>query len=79
MREFVSEDRNVSLDASAKRVTLSKIFDWFSGDFTGYEKAHGNPDGTQADYANRYRGALPKIPKGYALKFFEYDKGVNGQ
>jgi hypothetical protein len=79
MRGFVAEARNVMIDDVAKTVTLSKIFDWFSGDFTGYEKAHGNPDGTQADYANRYRGALPKIPKGYAMKFFEYDKSVNRQ
>ena len=79
MKGFVAEARNVMIDDVAKTVTLSKILDWFSADFVGYEKSHGNPDGTQADYVNRYRGALPKIPKGYAIKFFEYDKGVNKQ
>jgi hypothetical protein len=79
MRGFVAEKRNVSIDDAAKTVTFSKILDWFSGDFAGYEKAHGDADGTQIDYVNRYRGALPKIPKGYAMKFFEYDKGVNRQ
>jgi len=79
MRGFVAEARNVTIDDAAKTVTLSKILDWFAGDFVAYEKAHGNPEGTQLDYANRYRGALPKIPKSYAMKFFEYDKGVNRQ
>ena len=76
---FVAEKRNVSIDDAARTVTFSKILDWFSGDFIAYEKAHGDPDGNQIDYVNRYRGALPKIPKGYAIKFFEYDKGVNRQ
>jgi hypothetical protein len=79
MKGFVAEKRNVTIDDAAKTVTLSKIFDWFSGDFVAYEKAHGDPDGSQIDYVNRYRGALPKVPKGYAIKFLEYDKGVNRQ
>lgn len=79
MKGFVAEARNVAVDDAVKTVTLSKIFDWFSGDFVGYEKAHGNADGNQIDYVNRYRGSLPKVPKGYALKFFDYDKSVNAQ
>ena len=79
MRGFVAEARNVTIDDAAKTVSLSKILDWFSGDFISYEKAHGDPNGTQVDYVNRYRGTLPKIPKGYAMKFFEYDKSVNRQ
>ena len=79
MTHFVGEKRNVAIDDVSKTVTLSKIFDWFSTDFVRYEKAKGSPGGSQIDYVNRYRGALPKIPKGYAMKFFEYDKGVNKQ
>jgi hypothetical protein len=79
MAEFVGEKRNVDIDDASKTVTLSKIFDWFSKDFVRYEKAKGNPDGNQIDYVNRYRGSLPKLPKGYAIKFFEYDKSVNRQ
>jgi hypothetical protein len=79
MKGFVAEARNVAIDEAARTVTLSKIFDWFSGDFLAYEKAHGNPEGSQIDYVNRYRGSLPKVPKGYAIKFFEYDKSVNAQ
>jgi hypothetical protein len=79
MKGFVAEKRNVTIDDAAKTVALSKIFDWFSGDFIEYEKAHGDPDGNQIDYVNRYRGSLPKVPKGYAMKFFDYDNGVNRQ
>ena len=79
MKGFVAESRNVTVDDAANTVTLSKIFDWFSGDFVAYEKAHGDPDGSQIDYVNRYRGALPKVPRDYRIRFFEYDKGVNKQ
>ena len=79
MKGFVAEARNVAVDDAAKTVTLSKIFDWFSADFLAYEKSHGNPDGSQIDYVNRYRESLPKVPKGYAIKFREYDKSVNRQ
>jgi hypothetical protein len=79
MRGFVAETRNVTIDDAAKTVTFSKILDWFSGDFIGYETRNGDPDGNQIDYVNRYRGTLPKVPKGYSIKFFEYDKGVNKQ
>ena len=79
MTEFVGESRNVTVDAAAKTVTLSKILDWFEKDFVGYEKAKGTADPNQIDYVNRYRGALPKIPRDYKIKFFEYDKSVNKQ
>jgi hypothetical protein len=79
MTEFVGEARNVTVDDAAKTVMLSKIFDWFSKDFKNYEKTHGNPDGNQVDYVNRYRGSNPKVPKDYKVKFFEYDKSINKQ
>jgi len=79
MTEFVSEARNVTVDDAAKTVTLSKILDWFEKDFVAYEKAHGNPGGNQIDYVNRYRGALPKVPRTHKMKFFDYDKGLNKQ
>lgn len=79
MTEFVGEKRNVTVDDAQKSVTFSKILDWFSPDFIGYEKAHGDANGNQIDYVNRYRGTLPKVPKGYKIKFFEYDKTINKQ
>jgi hypothetical protein len=79
MTEFVGEKRNVTVDDAAKTVTLSKIFDWFSKDFLEYEKAHGDADGTQIDFVNRFRGSNPKVPRDDKIKFFEYDKSVNKQ
>jgi len=79
MTEFVGEARNVTVDDGAKTVTLSKIMDWFAKDFKGYEKSHGNPDGNQLDYVNRYRGAKGKVPREYKIKFFDYDKTINKQ
>jgi hypothetical protein len=79
MRELVAEARNVKVDPAARTVTLSKIFDWFADDFLAYERRNGNPRGTQVDYVNRYRAAGAKLPRDFALAFFEYDKRVNKQ
>lgn len=79
MREFVSEERNVSLDAPARRVTLSKIFDWFSGDFLGFEKKQGNVGSNLIDYVNRYRAAGAAVPRDWSVRFADYDKRLNGR
>jgi hypothetical protein len=79
MREFVAEARNVKVDTQARTVTLSKIFDWFADDFVGYEKRKGNAGGNQIDYVNRYRAADAKIPRDFAIRFFEYDKRINSR
>ncbi len=77
MTEFVGEERNVALDDATHTVTLSKIFDWFEGDFLSYEREHGNTAPRIADYVNRYRGALRKVPSGWAVRFRPYDKSIN--
>jgi len=79
MTEFVGEKRNCTVDDATKTVTYSKILDWFSKDFIGYEASHGNPNGNQTDYVNRYRGSMPKVPREYTMKFFDYDKSINAQ
>ena len=79
MAEFVSEARNVRVDDSGRTVTLSKIFDWFEEDFLAFERAKGSRDPRLADYVNRYRGALPKLPREVRVRFFDYDKGLNGR
>lgn len=79
MTEFAGEARNVAVDDAAKTVTLSRIFDWFSADFIAFEKAKGTADPNQIDYVNRYRGPLPRIPREYKIRFFEYDKAINRQ
>jgi hypothetical protein len=79
MEEFVSETRNVEVDEARRTVTLSKIFDWFDGDFLAFEKARGNPDPRLADYVNRYRRDLPKVPRDWAVRFRPYDKALNAR
>ena len=77
MRGFVAEARNVSVEG--KVVKLSKIFDWFEGDFLAYEKRQGNPEATILDYVNRYRAADAKLPRIAEVEYFEYDKSINSQ
>ncbi|MEO8585138.1 MAG: DUF547 domain-containing protein [Acidobacteriota bacterium] len=79
MREFVSEARNVSVDAAARTATLSKIFDWFDGDFLAFEKARGNADPKLLDYVNRYRAPDAQVPRDFRVRFADYDKSLNGR
>lgn len=79
MKELVGESRNCTLDPAAKAVKLSKIFDWFQGDFLDYEKRQGLGDPSILDYVNRYRAAGAKIPRDYAVSYFDYDKAINAQ
>ena len=79
MREFVSEGRNVSVDTAARRVTLSKIFMWFEGDFLAFEKNQGKANPTLVDYVNRYRAADAQVPRDLRVGFAEYDKSLNGR
>jgi hypothetical protein len=77
MRKFVGEERNCTIDESAGRVTLSKIFDWFRSDFEEYES--GQTGGGLIDYINRFRPADAQIPEGLKVAFFKYDKALNRQ
>ena len=55
-RYFINEPRNLQIDPGRNRVTLSKIFDWYSSDFEKYAKA-ANLSGTGQpilDYVRRY-------------------------
>ncbi|MBK9705561.1 MAG: DUF547 domain-containing protein [Acidobacteria bacterium] len=85
-KRFINDQRNVKFDPAAKRLYLSKIFDWFSEDFLGYlrdQKGNGKPhisqfilmflDGPQ-------REALANTPpEQITLKYFPYDKSLNEQ
>lgn len=80
MAEFVAGDLNVTVNHDTKTVTLSKIFDWFEGDFVRYEaESRGRTDGTVVDYINRYRVSGSAVPTGYRVKFSRYDKRINKQ
>jgi len=77
--QFIGEARNVTVDAKAKTVKLSKIFDWFAGDFLAWEKRQGNTSPKILDYINRYRPAGEKIPGDYKVSYFDYDKAINAR
>ena len=77
MAKFVNEERNCKIDAAAGTATLSKIFDWFRGDFEEYEMAHGG--GGLREYINRYRPADSQLSADLKLKFSKYDKSLNRQ
>lgn len=79
MRQFIAEARNTKVDSGSKSVKLSKIFDWFSGDFLAYEKAQGNANPSILDYVNRFRDEGKKIPGSYKVSYFDYDKAINAQ
>ena len=79
IRKFISEERNVEVNASKKEVRLSQIFEWFEGDFLAYEKAQGNANPSILDYINRYRPEGKKIPESYKVSYIDYDKGINAQ
>ena len=77
MQEFVT--KHCKPDHAAQTVTLSRIFNWFSEDFLAYERTQGNSKPNLIDYVNRYRPAGQQIPRTYAVRFAEYDKGINKQ
>ncbi len=76
MRKFVSEERNCKVDESSGTVYLSRIFDWFRGDFEEFEASRG---GGLIDYINRYRPSDGKIPTDLKVEFLKYDKSLNRQ
>jgi hypothetical protein len=77
MRKFVAEERNCRVDGSSGTVYLSKIFDWFRGDFEEFEERQGG--GGLIDYINRYRPPHEKIPTDLNVEFLKYDKSLNRQ
>ncbi len=71
-REFVNDPRNVRVDAAARELWLSSIFDFYTDDFA--------PDGKRESliaYMNRYRDE-PLDPE-FAIKFIPYDWTLNRQ
>jgi hypothetical protein len=79
MREFVEDGRHVAVDPARRTVTLSKIFDWFEKDFLSFERVNGNPDPKIVDFVNRFRIARPKLDRSFRVRYFDYDKRINGR
>jgi hypothetical protein len=71
-REFLNDPRNVRVDAAARQVWLSAIFDFYTEDFA----ADGKRESLIA-YVNRYRDE--PIDPSFAVKLIPYDWTLNRQ
>ena len=85
-RRFINDTNNVKYDAAAKKLYLSKIFDWFQDDFLNYLKEkNGNQPPHIAQYILIYldgpsREALQKTPLNeISVSYFSYNKSLNEQ
>jgi hypothetical protein len=83
-RTFCAEERNVQVDAEARTVHLSAIFEWFRGDFVDwYAKHHPEHEATLLRYVALYvppeRAQQLDAAAGYALHFRSYDWRLNAQ
>ncbi len=58
----------MKVNATQKKVELSKIFEWYKKDFTSDGK-------TEIEWINQYR--KEKIPATYAVGFYEYNWALN--
>lgn len=82
MHKFLNEPRNVTIDTTSREVTLSKILDWFSRDFTGwYERKFSVDDAHILDYVALYlRGERASgLDSTWKVRFHEYDWSLNDQ
>jgi Protein of unknown function, DUF547 len=85
-RRFINDAKNVKYDAEAKKLYLSKIFDWFQDDFLNFLKEkHGIQTPHIVQYILLYfdgpsREELQKTPlEEIRVSYFSYDKGLNEQ
>jgi uncharacterized protein DUF547 len=85
-RRFINDPKNVKCEAAAKRLYLSKIFDWFEDDFLNYLKEkRGDQTPHIAQYIALYldgpsREELQKTPLDeIRVSYFSYDKSLNEQ
>jgi hypothetical protein len=79
IEELVTDPKHLAVDRGARKVRMSKIFDWYAEDFLDYVREKGVRDPNLLDYANLYRGEAGRIPRDYAIEYLDYDKGLNAQ
>ncbi len=82
-RAFINDPRGMKIDAASNRVTLSRIFKWYGGDFESYVRAKGLSGTGEPvlDYIRLYadpasRRALDALERP-RVEFFKYDWGIN--
>lgn len=70
-RRFLNQERNVSMDAGKQILTLSKLFDWYGGDF-------GRTPEDILSFVARYRKDADTLTtRRWAIRFFHYDWSLN--
>ncbi len=84
MRFFIREARNVRIDRTQSEVTLSKIFEWFEEDFTGwYKRTYQVEDAKLIDYLRMYlpevEGIYLKQNRDVQVQHVDYDWTLNDQ
>jgi hypothetical protein len=88
-RQFMTEQRNFSIDHQARTVWLSSIFDWYKKDFVSWyqrnfpDKSLGKDDANLLDYVSLYTSPEQtqelKRAAAYTLRFVPYDWSLNDQ
>ncbi len=77
-RRFVADGRYVEIDRDARVLRVSKIFEWFEDDFTGWMERNGLGGGV-AGWIARYlpEEAAPPDLGSYRIVYREYDWSIN--
>lgn len=85
-KRFINDTQHVKYDAAAKKLYLSKIFDWFKDDFLNHLR---EKKGAQSPHIAQYllmyldgpaREALAKTPVNeISVSYFSYNKNLNEQ
>jgi hypothetical protein len=83
-RRFINDPANVRFEGSSLTLYLSKIFDWFEGDFLSYLRVkQGLAHPHVAQYVGLYLAgpsarALARVPvTALTIRYLDYDKGLN--
>ena len=67
-RQSFNNSQYIRIDKAAKKVEVSKIFDWYQDDFT-------RESSSVLAYINQYRNE--PIPQDYTVDYYEYDWNLN--
>jgi len=73
-REYVNSDRGIRIDRSANRLFISRIFDWFAGDFVAHS-------GSVVEFLKPYleNDARQFLTEEPGVSYLTYDWALNAQ
>jgi hypothetical protein len=73
-RKYINSERGTQIDSAKNTLYLSKLFDWFAGDFE-YKS------GSVLDFIKPYldENALAFVEQQFKIKFIHYDWALNAQ